>query len=350
VVLLLRRSIPSLLLLLAAPAAARAAPPASAPAALAPLRAAQLRELRAIPSDAPKDKLIFKQHFVISNELRPYLFYRAATPAPRGGMLLGVGAEQNYLFASWYRSELVVVLDFDPWIVDLHGIYALVFRRAPSADEFLRLWSAPARRELEAAIAAEPLADAERKRWLLVLRTSREKIEQRLRSIKREFPRARVQTFLTSGEQYQHLAALARARRLHALHGDFTGGRTLRELAAWARRARLPLSVLYLSNVEWYFDYAQGRYRQNILDFALAQPALVLQTSPVAKDRYAYVFQSGATYHEWLRCQCVASLRKLLAHATWHRSHGRGSSAPLGEHVMELRKRPAEVRPRARNP
>ena len=325
----------ALALILVASSSALAAP-ASQPATL---DAAALAALRAIQHEPETSKLIFNQHYVVSNELRQYLFRRATTAAPpRGGLFVGVGAEQNYILAAWYRSDVIVVLDFDPWIADLHAIYALLFRRARTPQEFLRLWSA--RREVEAAIEAETPAGPVRQQRVRVFRHAREKVWQRLRDIAKEYPKGAA-TFLTDQAQYDHLASLARGGRMHALQADFCGERSLKQLAAWARRHRVPLRVLYLSNVEWYFPYTQGRYRQNILDFTFGEPSLVLQTSPIAKDRYAYVFQAGATYRDWLSCQCVPALKSLLRHGRW-----------INEHVVEVSKRPADVPglPRAKTP
>jgi hypothetical protein len=306
------------------------AAPASQPAAI-DTRA--IAALRAIQHEPETSKLIFNQHFVISNELRQYVYRRAITGAtPRGGLFVGVGAEQNYILGAWYRSDVIAILDFDPWIADLHAIYSLLFRRASTPQEFLRLW--PSRREVEAAIEADVPAGPVRQQRIRVYRFAREKVSQRLREIAKDYPKG-SETFLTDQAQYDHLVALAKSGRIRALQADFCGERTLKQLAAWAQRFRVPLRVLYLSNIEWYFPYTQGRYRQNILDFPLGEPSLVLHTSPIAKDRYMYVFQSGATYREWLRCQCVPSLKSLLNHGRW-----------LNEHVIQVSKRPSDLPPR----
>ena len=68
------------------------------------------------------------------------------------GVLVGVGADQLYMIASWMNPDVLVPLDFDSVIVDLHRIYGVIFKSATNTTEFLDAWkkNAKATKELVA--------------------------------------------------------------------------------------------------------------------------------------------------------------------------------------------------------
>src|SRR5690606_20098978 len=73
-----------------------------------------------LPRDPKPDALVRNSHYWISNELNQDLWYEHV--ADLGGAYLGVGTDQNYLLAGWAKSDLVVVVDFDEAIADLHQV------------------------------------------------------------------------------------------------------------------------------------------------------------------------------------------------------------------------------------
>ena len=77
-------------------------------------------------------------HYTRSNETRHYLFKSPINEI--GGIHVGVGAEQNYIFAGWSKPKVMILMDFDQWIVDLHRAYSVMFAKAETPDAFIELW------------------------------------------------------------------------------------------------------------------------------------------------------------------------------------------------------------------
>ena len=121
-----------------------------------------------------------------------------------------------------------------------------------------------------------------------------------------------IPTFLTDLEQYQTVANLYRNNRVLAIRGDLTENRTLNDLSAIGKRFSLPIRVLYLSNCEYYFKYADKHYRDNILAMPFDDQSVVLHTDPKSSDKYRYVVQSGPNFQAWLQCPCVKDIRSMM--------------------------------------
>lgn len=303
---------------------------------LTPLAADVRKALDAVRRDPHPEKLIFNSHYVVSNELRQYLYRPKIKPL--GGIFIGVGAEQNYLLSGWARPEILVVVDFDEWIADLHVVYGMLFQAARTPQQLIALWSPAKKKEVEALIQSKGLPKKRARRLVQVFKVSRVRIHKHLRWIQGLYKKANIPTFLTSQQQYDYIAALHRTNRVLAVRGDYTGKRTLRDLAAVARRFKIPVRLLYLSNVEYYFAFNKGRYRKNILDLPFGKPSLVLHTAVHSKNKYRYVYHSGANFQRWLRSRAISGIRHLVR-------HGRQEGGP--EELVVIDKLPEEI-PRLR--
>ena len=112
---------------------ARAEAPANA------LEPAQRKRLASITPDPEPPQLVRDSHYVISNEDRPHLFKGSLDDV--GGALVGVGTEQLYVYAGWARPKVIIPMDFDQVVVDLHRIYGLFFLVADTPEDFVSLWS-----------------------------------------------------------------------------------------------------------------------------------------------------------------------------------------------------------------
>ena len=295
---------------LASPAAALAQP-----AALTPLSAEVRQALVAVRSDPPPKSLILDRHYSTSNELRQYLYRHKIKPA--GGLYIGVGSEQNYVLGGWARPEIMVLFDFDQWIVDLHAVYGLIFLAAKTPNDLIRLWHQRSRKQVEALIRTPSRSKERADRLVKIYKSTCRKIHKHLRWIRKEYKKKRVATFLSSQEQYDHIVALYRNNRVYAVRGDFTGERTMKDLAAFGKRFKIPVRMLYLSNVEFYFTYDKGRYRQNILDLEFGTPSLVLHTVVLTSSRYRYVYHTGQNFQRWLACRCIAKVK----YFSWYGRH-----------------------------
>lgn len=313
------------------PARAQPRAPLISPAPGRP-SAEMLRAIKAIRQDPRPRALTQHKHYVVSNEVRQYLYHGVV--APMGGVYVGVGAEQNYLFAGWSRPELMLLVDFDQTVAQLHQIYNLLLSRADTPEAFLALWTPASSPAVVGWIQAMPIKPWRRQQLAELFGWSRRLVHRRLGAIKWRYTKERVPTFLTDQRQYDHIATLARNHRIHAFRGDFTGDRTLRDVAAFCRKFNLPVRVLYLSNVESYFPYARKRFRQNIIDLPFAPRSVVLHTLPWSKTRYYYIYQTGPNYQAWLNCCCVDTYKYLVSFA-----------APMGhKDRLAILRRPGDFR------
>jgi hypothetical protein len=90
-----------------------------------------------LPEDPPPKEIVHGQHYWVSNEERPELFREDLEKSGGGGVYIGVGAEQNFVFAGWARPDVMILMDFDEAIPDLHRAFASVFLRASTKEAFV---------------------------------------------------------------------------------------------------------------------------------------------------------------------------------------------------------------------
>lgn len=255
-----------------------------------------LRVLRAIQEDPPPRSLVRHSHYVVSNEPDQYLFH--GDLRLQGGTYIGVGSDQNYLLAAWARPDLIVLMDFDQVVTDVHRAYRAFFLRAKTPADFMALWSSR-EREAEGALRAE-YAEPTLSRVLRAYKSAREVVPRRLRSVLESCRRHRVPTYLDSAEQYEYLASMYRAGRVIVVRGDLTAGGALSSVAAAAKSLGAPVTCLYLSNAERYFKYTQG-FRSSIAALPTAPGALALRTRARADGSYEYITQDLIQFQVWVQ-------------------------------------------------
>ncbi len=258
------------------------------------------------PDPAPQE-ITRDTHYLAGNEWHMDLFAPRVTGT--GGTYVGVGADQNYLLAGWARSNLVLLTDFDQWIVDLHAIYAVAFAKADNPEAFIDFWH---RKSPRAAIAAirELTPDPKRAQRLVSLyKFARVKVFVRLTKLRDDMAKRNVASLLTSQEDYDHVRGLSRSGRIIATRADLTKSGALRQLADVLGEAALPVHVMYMSNAEQYFAY-RPVFRANVQAWPASTKALVLRTRPMARD-YTYVVQPLDEFREQLARPEVRSVRDL---------------------------------------
>lgn len=294
------------------------APPSVPEAELAPLPDTLRSRFDAIPRDAPHE-LIRKSHYWTGNERSLHLWHDAL--ADRGGAYLGVGTDQNYLLAGWAKSELVVVVDFDQAIVDLHRSYIAFLEHADTPEQFLALWSEEGMTDALAVLQARWGDDPRWARIQRVYKVARRLVAKRLAAVKLRHAERGIATFVDDATQYEHVRALAQSGRVIALRGDYAGAHTLAAVADVLHDAGLPLGVVYLSNLEQYVDYTP-KFRRNILAFDIADDAVVVRTLGwrsfgfAPGEHYHYNVQPAPLFAGWLRFNRVKRLPDLLLQRT----------------------------------
>ena len=280
---------------------------------LPPLDEEQRRILAAIPADPRPRALVRGNHYVVSNEDRPHLFHDAV--AGLGGVLVGVGAEQNYVFAGWARSEILVLMDFDQLVVDLHRVYAAVLRQAETPEDFVAWWSPGNERSARRLLKRISTSKDDRRALLGAYRVARRSTYRRLRWLRRAY-RRETPCFLTDPAQYAHVAGLVRAGRVFPVRGDLTQRGTLAAIGGALRRIGRSVRVLYLSNAEEYFSYNDA-FRSSIRELPADEQSLVLRTSPRDYDGYyRYHLQGLVEFQSWMDRPAVDRIRQIRRRKT----------------------------------
>ena len=271
-----------------------------------------------LPADPPPDEIVRGIHYWISNENQLDLFHDAVKD--KGGIYLGVGTDQNYLLAAWARAEVLVLLDFDQSVVDLHRVYRVMFRAAQGPEDFLRLWRLQSRREVLRLIEEGYADPKERASALRAYGKARWAVERRLKRVVARMAQVSLPCFLVDADQYAYLRRLFLEDKVFMVRGDLTAQRSVSAVARAAEKAGKKVGVLYLSNAEQYFPYGE-QYRSNIRALPLDEGSVVVRTSGqrglshVKGTYYHYNTQSGASFVAWLADAKTRDVRTMLRFA-----------------------------------
>ncbi len=253
--------------------------------------------LAAIPEDPAPPNIIKETHYFVSNEKSPEKFRRHAEG--RGGIYLGVGAEQNYLFAGWARPDVLIVADFDQWVVDVHFMHGVLMVNAADPEAFVDLWSRAKRGDATRLLTAASTDTQQRERILERFAVMRPGVFSKLLNQRVAFRGRDIPTWLTDIAQYEHLTKLYRTGRVRCLRGDFTGRLALAGVARAARELELPVRTVYLSNVEDYFYYSGG-LGPNLAAQPVDDKSVLLRTVAVDGTEYRYIAQQMQDFQAWL--------------------------------------------------
>lgn len=282
--------------------------------AVKPLSKEHRQALRDIPIDPPPANLIQDQHFLVSDEHHPERFEEQMRDL--GGLYIGVGPEQNYLYAAWAKPEIIILLDFDQMVVDIHELYGIFILAAETPEELVKLWW---KREKQRGIALikKAVADDERQEHLLkVYVGSQRPIYNRLKSLRIRYGAMKLDTFLTDQGQYDFIKEMWRAGRVRAVRGDFTKDKAMNGVAKAAKQIGVPVRCIYLSNVEQYFDYDSG-LRKNVEAQPSDDASKILRTvykGETKYERYHYIVQDDGDFRAWLKTD-VKNVRSMMEKA-----------------------------------
>ncbi len=271
-----------------------------------------------LPADPAPEELVRGNHYWISNENELYLFHDAVKD--KGGVYVGVGSDQNYLLGAWARAEVLVLMDFDQSIVDLHRVYRVIFRTAETPADFLRLWRNESRPEVRRLIQEGYADPKERTGALRAFGTARWAVDRRLKRVVEQMGKASLPSFVTDADDYAHIRRLFLEDKVFMVRGDLTAKRTVSAVGKAVAQAGMKVGVLYLSNAEQYFPYDKG-YRSNIRELPLDEHSVVVRTSGhrgithVKGTYYHYNTQSGASFVSWLADAKTRDVRTMLRYA-----------------------------------
>lgn len=312
-----------LLALLLLPTFAAAAdwltPPADdAAPGIAALPAEAVAAFAAVREDPPPAEIVRNSHYWVSNEYRHDLF--RDTIAGVGGILLGVGTDQNYLMAGWAKSELIVLMDFDTAIPRIHRVYGLAFKVSRTPADFLAFWEGDKVKDITDWLRTTYGEDKEGDRMVQAYRTAQPLIRARLKKTLRSYQQRGVTTFLDDAEQYRHLRDLWRTNRVVAIRGDLTASQTMIDLGAAAQKAGLVYRVIYMSNAPQYFDFGD-QFRANIQALPVDEKSWYVHTLTrgafgYADGFYHYNVQPGLNFRQWMAETKLKKLTQILKHRT----------------------------------
>jgi hypothetical protein len=275
--------------------AEQAAPPALA--LPGPLPPAWADAFAGLASDPRPPALVRDTHYIVSNEDNHFVWRTSI--AGRGGIYVGVGTDQNYVMAGWARPELLVLLDFDQVVVDLHRVYGVIFLNSPTPHDFLDLWEDRNVRRVEELIEALKVDAATRRGMLAAYRMAHFAVPRRLRKVQAAYKPLGVRWFLNDLDQYRYLVELFRTGRVLTVRGDLSVGGAVTAVAQAAQKAGGVVRTLYLSNAERYFPYTPG-FKQSMLALPTDEKSLVVRTRARMNGAYEYIVQDAANFKRWL--------------------------------------------------
>jgi hypothetical protein len=237
------------------------------------------------------------QHFLYSDELHLYNFQPRM--AELGGMYVGVGSDQAYLFIGWQRPTLAVLADYDPWISALHRSYLAFFERAETREAF-RTWWRPESVELAQQTLREEYAGREDLDLILsVYRTARGKVNRRLGEIARMA--TITPTFMSDDGQFQYVRQLILAGRVRPVVGNLLDNPGYVNIGEAARQLGVPVRNVYTSNAEDYWGYS-SQFRDNMRALPYDEQSIITRTratKPRNQD-YRYQQQPALNFVRWL--------------------------------------------------
>ena len=272
-----------------------------------------------LPRDPKPDALIRNSHYWISNELNQQLWHEHLEGL--GGAYLGVGTDQNYMLAGWAKSDLIVIVDFDIYIIDLHRVYALFFEEAETYEDFLQRWSPESEEAMLALIDERYSERDDYERVRKAYKVARQLVWARLRNVKKAYDKRGIATFVSDQEQYEHIRTLSRNGRIFAVRGDFTADETMVAVRKAMEDSGFEFSVIYLSNVEQYIDYTP-EVRRNLGQLPVADDGVVVRTLGWSAfgfaegEEYHYNVQSAPKFTDWLTTSRVKNLPNMLYYRT----------------------------------
>ncbi len=276
-------------------------------------------QLAPLSADLSEPSGYFDTDNLISNETS-YLQVadQLADSAPKGGVYVGVGPDQNFSYIARVRPRYAFILDIRRQNMLQHLLFSALLAQGGDPYQYLcRLLSRPcpaatpegaltgiestlqaldALKPSEAAFAANLEAAYQHIEGTLQFSMrSRDRVD--IRSIYRAFfeeqteirfrtfgrtsgsyhptyrmlllarsPSGRFGSFLASREDYDFVRGLSRAQRIVPVVGDFAGPEALRGIGRWVREHGLTVSAFYTSNVEFYLirDHTFARFAANV--------------------------------------------------------------------------------------
>ena len=213
--------------------------------------------------------------YVISNEWRHDVLF--AKLANRGGVYIGVATDQNYTMAAAMRAELLVLMDYDMEVVNVHRIYHALIKASPTPLDLRGLFqqkNAPKAVEILGTAGTTPADSAH---LVQIYNRYRERMATYLYHVANVRVGQRHPTWLGDPEIYNYVRALVQGGRVIARQGDLNGGTTLKSIGDTARALKLNVHAIYTSNAEGFFKYTPA-FRENLKSLPIDEKSVMIRT------------------------------------------------------------------------
>ncbi|NVB42113.1 hypothetical protein G6O69_30095 [Pseudenhygromyxa sp. WMMC2535] len=225
-----------------------------------------------------EDHVEVQDHYIKTNERRhdvwfPYL-------ADKGGVYIGVAADQNYTLIAAAKSELVFLIDLDWRVTELHRAYEVLIEASEDAQTLHQRFhedNAEASAKLIEDALSGKISDEQLRGTLMSWRSGRETVYRHLEKVIGRDQDGQPTSWLSNPEFYAHIRKLYQNDRVRMVLGNLTGPTTMQTVAKAAKELDLPVEVLYLSNAEEYYSYT-SQYRSNIAALPTDERSVVLRT------------------------------------------------------------------------
>ena len=285
------------------------------------LSAAQRAIFYASPSDpSPEfldgvDPSKYGTHFYCSDEWNQQVFAPAITGL--GGGYVGVGATQGYVMIGWARPEFAWFIDYDDVVVELHEVWRVLFELATSPEEVRQLWAERGRRR---AIAA--LREAGGERLVRAYRSGRHRVDNRLELLRAKHRRLGIDSYLSDAETFDYVRGMVLSGRVRAMRVDLTAAVGLAGIGEAARALGVVIRILYTSNAQTYWKYAEGRFIEGVRALPFDAESVVLHTvgTQGSNGDYRYLLHSGLGF----RASLVDGASTVFSLSPWRPRSSRG--------------------------
>lgn len=255
-----------------------------------------------VEADPEPEEITRGTHYWISNEDGHWVTRELLEDS--GGIYLGVGSEQNYMLAGWSRPAVMILLDFDQQIVNLHDAYGALLLASSTPEEFIARWDEDVEAE-SVAIIRETYSGEQADAVADTLSRTINRCGRRFRRLRDRYNELGVPLFVNDQATYDFIRGLWQNNRVITIRGDLTADGAMLGLAAAARESGLPMRTMYFSNAEQYFEYG-GQFSANMLAQPFDERSYIVHTRQysgwefVDEDDYHYALQPGSNFVAWL--------------------------------------------------
>lgn len=226
-------------------------------------------------------------HYVLSNERRQFLWRPFLQNL--GGAHVGIGADQNYNFIAWSRSQVAWLMDYDHVIVWIHQLHRAFILKSPRAEAYLEYWKPKNAKKSMKLLRKMYAKDTHRKMILRAYDRYRSKImgsfQRDLRFLKKNKKSKRLRHYwLFNPKHYKYIRTLYQLKRIRLMPGDLLKHKSLKGAAQAAKKMGLTVRTCYLSNAEevWLFP---PTYRKYFRTMPFDKVSILIRTGSLSRWR-----------------------------------------------------------------